>query len=57
MLGEKVTVAADDYGKDPVLGTLVTLNIREVVIRREDPAAGIVHVHFPRIGYRVDRTS
>jgi glutathione S-transferase len=57
VLGEKVTVAADDYGKDPVLGTLVTLNIREVVIRREDPAAGIVHVHFPRIGYRVDRTS
>jgi len=54
-VGESVTVAADDYGKDPVAGELVTLTGHEVVVRRHDPLAGTVHVHFPRIGYRVER--
>ncbi len=49
--GVAVTVAADDYGKDPVAGTLVSLNAQRIVIRRADPAVGEVNVHFPRAGF------
>lgn len=53
-LGDAVTVSAVDYGADPVAGSLVHEEQDEIVIAREDPRAGLVHVHFPRIGYRVD---
>ena len=53
--GERVAVAADDYGRDPIVGTLVTLTATEVAIRREDAAAGEVVVHFPRVGFTVAR--
>lgn len=51
--GQAVTVCANDYGTDPVAGTLVGLNNREVVLRREDERAGVVHVHFPRFGFQI----
>ncbi len=51
--GRAVTVAAVDYGTDPVAGALVGLSRDEVVIRRHDERAGTVHVHFPRIGFQV----
>jgi glutathione S-transferase len=51
--GASVTVAATDYGTDPVAGTLVGLNEDEVVLRRNDPRAGTVHVHFPRAGFQI----
>ena len=56
--GQAVTVAATDYGVDPVAGTLVGLSAQESVLRRSDPRAGLVHVHFPRFGFqiRADRT-
>ncbi len=53
-LGQSVTVAAVDYGVDPVAGTLVYQDAEEVVISREDDRAGHVHVHFPRYGFRVE---
>jgi len=53
--GEAVSVAPDDYGKDPVTGRLVTLNVHEIAVQRAAPAVGTVVVHFPRIGYRVSR--
>jgi len=34
----------------PVQGTLVAADADAVMIRREDGRAGVVHVHFPRIG-------
>ena len=51
--GQAVTVAATDYGCDPVAGTLVGLSLHESVLRRTDPRAGTVHVHFPRVGFRL----
>ena len=51
--GAPVTVSADDYGRDPITGTLVAANARRIVIAREDPALGRVNVHFPRVGYVV----
>ncbi len=54
-VGERVSVAPDDYGKVPVVGDLVTLELHEVAVRREDPRVGVVVTHFPRIGYRIER--
>jgi glutathione S-transferase len=51
--GQAVTVAATDYGADPVAGTLVGLTPDAVTVRRTDPRAGTVHVHFPRFGFQV----
>jgi glutathione S-transferase len=55
--GAPVTVAATDYATDPVAGTLVGLSAGEVVIERRDERAGIVHVHFPRIGFQIKKAS
>jgi glutathione S-transferase len=51
--GQAVTVAATDYGVDPVAGTLVWQDAEEIVVARDDARAGRVHVHFPRMGFRV----
>ncbi|HMO45905.1 MAG TPA: glutathione S-transferase family protein [Rubrivivax sp.] len=51
--GQAVVVSATDHGTDPVAGTLVGLNAAESVLRRHDPRAGIVHVHFPRFGFQL----
>jgi hypothetical protein len=53
--GEQVSVSPDDYGKVPVTGKLVTLELHEVAVRREHPRVGTVVTHFPRIGYRIER--
>jgi len=51
--GSRVSVTPDDYGKDPVTGDLISIGPDHVVIRRETPETGALHVHFPRWGYRV----
>ena len=51
--GDAVTVAPDDYGKDPVAGRLLACSAGRIVIARTDPRVGEVHVHFPRAGYRL----
>ncbi|UUX97259.1 glutathione S-transferase family protein [Aquabacterium sp. J223] len=51
--GQRVRAAATDYGADPIVGTLVGLDADEAVIEREDPQAGTVHVHLPRLGYQI----
>jgi glutathione S-transferase len=51
--GQTVAVSADDYGRDPIKGTLVFSNAHEIAIRREAPEVGEVVVHFPRAGFVV----
>jgi len=53
LAGGRVTIAADDYGRDPIRGVLVGSSDHHVAIRREDERAGEVVVHFPRIGFVV----
>ncbi|KAH8815501.1 hypothetical protein F5884DRAFT_667380 [Xylogone sp. PMI_703] len=55
--GDKVVVTPDDYGREPVVGRLVTLTTHEVAVEREDPIVGTVVVHFPRIGFRIALTT
>ncbi len=50
-LGTAVRIRADDYGRDPVEGTLVFIDATEIALRRDDPQVGTVVVHFPRLGY------
>lgn len=52
-LGARVMVRAADYGRDPVEGELVHAELNEVVLKREDARAGVVFVHFPRVGYEL----
>ena len=51
--GDALVVRSTDYGSDPVAGTLVGLSADEVVLRRSDPRAGTVQVHFPRFGFQL----
>ncbi|MFN8545696.1 MAG: glutathione S-transferase family protein [Candidatus Binatia bacterium] len=53
--GQRVEVVPDDYGFDPVAGEIVSTSAHDIAIRRRDPALGEVVVHFPRIGFRVQR--
>jgi len=53
--GAKVTVAADDYGRDPVAGEIVFADAHEIAIRRRDDQVGEIVVHFPRAGFTVIR--
>jgi hypothetical protein len=48
-------VTPDDYGRIPVTGELVTLNVDEVALRLRSAPVDEVIVHFPRLGYRVER--
>jgi glutathione S-transferase len=51
--GDRVTVMADDYGRDPISGELVSSSAQHVAIRRSDGRVGDVVVHFPRAGFFV----
>ncbi|MCP1602374.1 glutathione S-transferase family protein [Pseudomonas citronellolis] len=52
--GQRVAIAATDYGVDPVEGELLHVGSEELILRREDPRAGVVHVHFPRLGFAIE---
>jgi glutathione S-transferase len=51
--GDQVTVMADDYGRDPVVGAIWHVRPLEIAVLRETPEAGRVVVHFPRAGFMV----
>jgi hypothetical protein len=52
-VGDKVEVVPDDYGKVRVAGEIVALSPQHIAIRRHDPKAGDIVVHFPRAGFLV----
>jgi len=51
--GDRVEIVPDDYGKVKVSGEIVALSGQHIAIRRHDPRAGEVVVHFPRAGFLV----
>lgn len=55
-LGSNVTVTAESFGLEPTEGELVAATRTRYTLRRTDPRAGTVHVHFPRIGYVLKAT-
>jgi glutathione S-transferase len=50
-LGSEVQVSAESFGLEPTRGELVAATRMHYTLRRTDARAGVVHVHFPRIGY------
>jgi glutathione S-transferase len=56
-LGDMVNVMPVDYALDPVTGELLNCSADEIAVRRTDPRAGTVVVHFPRFGYQVARAT
>jgi hypothetical protein len=46
-------VSATDYGSDPTAGRLVGLTRDSVTLERRDARAGLLHVHFPRLGFQI----
>jgi hypothetical protein len=53
--GDRVAIAAVDYGVDAVEGELVHAGDEVLILKREDARVGTVHVHFPRMGFRVEK--
>ena len=51
--GQTVQVAPADYGVVPVTGKLAAATQHRVIVQRDTPQFGAVHVHFPRAGYAV----
>ena len=54
-LGSRVRISAESFGREPTEGSLVAATASHYSLRRSDPRAGVVHVHFPRIGYVLKR--
>lgn len=52
-LGSSVTITPNDNARVPVEGTLVAADAQEIVIARDTPEAGKLHIHFPRAGFDV----
>ncbi len=50
-LGSEVIVGAESFGQETTQGELVAASRRHYTLRRRDARAGLVHVHFPRVGY------
>lgn len=50
-VGDRVQVAATDYGTDPIVGTLLHASTTEIVVGRTDVRAGEIRVHTPRDGF------
>jgi glutathione S-transferase len=34
-----------------VTGTLVAADAQEIIIRKDTPETGVLHIHFPRAGF------
>jgi glutathione S-transferase len=49
--GMAVSISADDYGRDPITGTLVAVTADRLTLARTDAELGVLNVHFPRSGY------
>lgn len=54
-VGDRVVAAATDTGIDPIEGTLYGATATRFSIEREDPRAGRVVVHFPKLGFELRR--
>ena len=53
--GERVTVTPESFGAESTEGELIAATRTHYSLRRIDPRAGTLHVHFPRIGYMLQR--
>ena len=55
--GTQVAITPLDYAFNAVVGELVLSTSNELAIKRTDERAGEVVVHFPRVGYKLERVA
>ena len=53
--GDAAVVQADDYGRDPMAGTVVAVTRDRVTLARDARDLGTLHLHVPRVGYVLSR--
>ena len=53
--GDNVAVMPIDYGFQPTQGTLLIASLEELVVKRVDERVGEVAVHFPPLGFQVNK--
>lgn len=53
-IGKAVVIRPDDYALDGTAGVLVCADDERWILARETDDLGLVHVHFPRRGFRLD---
>ncbi|MET3133277.1 glutathione S-transferase [Oxalobacteraceae bacterium GrIS 1.11] len=51
--GATITVMPEGYPREAVRGRMVRLDEQSVMLAHDSPQAGLIHVHFPRLGYVV----
>jgi len=56
-LGSKVILHAESFGVEPTEGVLIAATKTRFTLKRTDPRAGTVNVHFPRIGFVIKATN
>jgi len=56
-LGSEVVIHADSFGTEPSAGQLMAATRTRYTIRRTDARAGTVHVHFPRLGFILNKAT
>lgn len=54
IVGKEVSIAPDDYAKNPVAGELAGETQQRWIIRRKTHEFGSLHLHFPKTGYQLD---
>jgi glutathione S-transferase len=52
-LGSKVSICSESFGLEPTEGELLAATRMHFTIARTDARAGLVNVHFPRIGFQL----
>ncbi len=50
-LGTRVTITPETFGSESTEGVLLAATRTHYTLQREDARTGVVHVHFPRLGY------
>ena len=56
LIGKRVHVSPSDYAQVPTYGILVGATPTQWVLAREEKMLGTLHVHFPRMGFRLVET-
>ena len=54
-LGDVVDVLPIDYGFQPTRGELLVHSLEEIAVKRTDAEVGELVVHFPRLGFRIQK--
>ncbi len=55
--GDEVAVMPRGYPREAVHGRLVRLDADRVTLSRDTPETGLLHIHFPRLGYTVEAST